>query len=119
MLGGNRTIRVGDQIMKEVADILLRKLRDPRVKHVTLTGIQVSKDLRHAKIFYSVIGEKTDIRMTQKGLDSARGFIKREIGFRLELKHIPDIVFKHDPTLEKTDDLERLFKIINTENREP
>ena len=113
MLGGKRTSRVGDQIMKVVADLLLRKVRDPRVKDVTLTGIEVSKDLRHSRIFFSVMGETKDIQKTQKGLDSARGFIKREIGSRMDIKYIPDIIFKYDPTLEKTEDLEKLFKKIN------
>lgn len=119
MLGGNRSFRVGDQIMKVVADLLLHKIRDPRIKNVTLTGIQVSKDLRYARIFYSLMGEKKDIQNTQKGLDSARGFIKREIGSNLDMKYIPDIVFKYDPTLEKSEDLERLFKKINPDKSKP
>ena len=119
MLGGKRTSRVGDQIMKVVADLLLRKVRDPRVKDVTLTGIEVSKDLRHSRIFFSVMGEIKDIQKTQKGLDSARGFIKREIGSRLDMKYIPDIIFKYDPTLEKTEDLEKLFKKINLDKPNP
>lgn len=105
--------------MKEVADLLLRKVRDPRVKDVTLTGIEVSKDLRYARIFYSIMGGKKDIPKTQKGMDSARGFIKREIGARLDMKYIPDIVFKYDPTLEKTEDLEKLFKKINPDGLNP
>jgi len=113
MLGGRRSSRVGDQIMKVVADLLLHKVRDPRVKNVTLTGIEVSKDLRHSRIFFSVLGNAKDILKTQAGLDSARGFIKKEIGHRLEIKYIPDIIFKYDPTLEKTEDLEKLFKKIN------
>jgi ribosome-binding factor A len=119
MLGGKRSSRVGDQILKVVADLLLKKVRDPRVKDVTLTGIEVSRDLRYSRIFFSVMGETKDIQKTQKGLDSARGFIKREIGSRLEIKYIPDIVFKYDPTLEKTEDLEKLFKQINLDNPEP
>ena len=119
MLGGKRTSRVGDQIMKVVADLLLRKVRDPRVKDVTLTGIEVSKDLRHSRIFFSVMGETKDIQKTQKGLDSARGFIKREIGSRMDIKYIPDIIFKYDPTLEKTEDLEKLFKKINLDKPNP
>ena len=99
--------------MKVVADLLLHKVRDPRVKNVTLTGIEVSKDLRHSRIFFSVLGNAKDILKTQAGLDSARGFIKKEIGHRLEIKYIPDIIFKYDPTLEKTEDLEKLFKKIN------
>jgi ribosome-binding factor A len=116
MLAGRRAARVGDQILKEIADLLVTRVRDPRVSGVTLTGIHLSNDLRHSRIYYSLIGDREDIRKTQAGLDSAKGFIKREIGHRMELKYIPDILFEHDPTLEKGDDLERLFQKIKVDD---
>ncbi len=116
MLAGRRAARVGDQILKEIADLLVTRVKDPRVSGVTLTGIHLSNDLRHSRIYYSLIGDREDIRKTQVGLDSAKGFIKREIGHRMELKYIPDIVFEHDPTLEKGDDLERLFQKIKVDD---
>lgn len=116
MLAGRRAARVGDQILKEIADLLVTRVKDPRVSGVTLTGIHLSNDLRHSRIYYSLMGDREDIRKTQAGLDSAKGFIKREIGHRMELKYIPDIVFEHDPTLEKGDDLERLFQKIKVDD---
>jgi ribosome-binding factor A len=112
MVQGDRASRVGDMILKEVADLLMRKVRDPRVKGITITGAFVSKDLRHAKVYFSVIGEERDIRMAQTGLDSAKGFIKREIGLRMDLKYVPDILFKHDPSLEKGSQMEKLLQKI-------
>ena len=109
MLAGKRSVRVGDQILKEMADLLMRKVKDPRVRGTTLTAIELSNDLKHAKIYYSVIGDQEKIRRVQAGLESAKGFMKREIGVRLELKYVPDIVFRHDPSLEKGDHMERLF----------
>jgi len=114
MLAGKRAARVGEELLREVADLLTKKVRDPRVKLATLTGIQLSNDLRHAKIFYSFMGEQEDIERVQAGLDSAKGFIKRELGFRVELKYMPDIVFTFDPTLEKARDMETLFERLRS-----
>jgi ribosome-binding factor A len=115
MLAGKRAIRVGDQLVKGIADLLMQKVKDPRVKGVTLTGAHVSNDLKHARIYFSVLGNKDDIMKALSGLDSAKGYIKREIGARIKLRHIPDIIFKHDPTLETSNRIERLFEKIRME----
>ncbi len=112
MLAGKRAVRVGDQILKEIAELLVTKVKDPRVKATTLTGIHLSDDLKHARIYYSVMGDEEDISRTQAGLDSAKGFIKRKIGMRMDLRYVPDIVFEHDLSLEKGNKMERLFEKI-------
>ncbi len=112
MLAGKRSVRVGDQILREIADLLIRKIKDPRIKGVTLTGIQLSDDLRHAKVYFSVLGNEGDIKKNQAGLDSAKGYIKREIGLRLHLRYTPDIIFMHDSTLEMGEQIEKLFQKI-------
>ncbi|MBW1804885.1 MAG: 30S ribosome-binding factor RbfA [Deltaproteobacteria bacterium] len=118
MLAGKRAVRVGDQILKDLADLLIRKVRDPRIDGVTLTGISLSNDLKHARVYYSVLGDKSEIERSQNGLDSAKGYIKREIGRRLNLRYMPDIIFEHDPTLETGNQIERLFEKIRTEDPE-
>jgi len=115
MLPGRRANRVGDLILREVADLLMTKVKDPRVKKITVTGISVSKDLRYARVYYSLIADQQEILDAQKGLDSAKGFIKREIGLRMDLKYVPDIVFKHDPSLAEGDHMEKLFRKLRTE----
>jgi len=115
MLPGRRANRVGDLILREIADLLMTRVKDPRVQKTTVTGIVVSKDLRYAKVFYSLIGNEQEIREAQKGLESATGFIKREIGLRMDLKYIPDIVFKHDPSLAEGDHMEKLFQRLGRE----
>ena len=115
MLAGRRAVRVGDQILKEMALLFLNRVNDPRVKNATLTGIHLSDDLKNARVYYSVIGDNTEIRNTQAGLDSAKGFIKREISLRVNLKYMPDIVFKHDPSLEMGTQMEKLFEKIKSE----
>jgi len=115
MLAGKRAIRVGDQILKGVAGLLMQKVKDPRVKGVTLTGIDLSNDLRHARIFFSVIGNQDEVIKARSGLESAKGYIKREIGLNYKLKYVPDIIFQHDPTLETGDRMERLFDKLRKE----
>ena len=115
MLAGKRAVRIGDLLLREIADLLTRRVKDPRVKGVTLTGVLVSRDLKHARVYYSAIGDEGAMLEIQSGLDSAKGFIKREIGLRLELKYVPDIVFKHDPSLEKGEHMERVFQKIKAD----
>jgi len=114
-LASKRAIRVGDQLLREVADLLDKKVRDPRVRGTTLTGIQLSNDLKNARVYYSVMGSEEDILRAQTGLDSAKGFIKRGVGFRLALKYIPDITFRHDPTLQDGNHLEKLLERLRWE----
>lgn len=116
MLAGKRAIRVGDSILKEIAFLLLSKIKDPRVRSATVTGISLSSDLKRAKVYYSVIGEKGHVEQTQAGLDSAKGFIKREIGLRMELRYVPEITFLHDTSLESGENMERLFREIGKED---
>ncbi len=96
-----RTDRLGDQIRAEIADIIARKLKDPRVGFVTVTSVDVSEDLRHAKVFVSVYGDEKTQAETMKGLNSASGFVKGELGRRIRIKFTPDIVFRLDDSLEK------------------
>jgi ribosome-binding factor A len=109
MLAGKRAIRVGDQILREIAVILLERVKDPRVQDITATGIRMSDDLRFARIYYSVMGEKDRIKRAQAGLDRAKGFIKREIGRRMELRYVPEIIFIHDSSLEMGTHMDNLL----------
>lgn len=116
MPGGKRADRVGDQILKGVADILFQSVNDPRVKGVTLTGIDLSKDLKHARIYFSVIGNADNIKHARLGLESAKGYIKRQIGRRFKFRYVPDIIFDYDPTLETGDRMEKLFQRLRVED---
>jgi ribosome-binding factor A len=118
MLPGKRATRVGDQILRFTAELLMNKIRDPRVKGVTLTGINLSNDLKNARIFFSVIGTESEVKKALTGLESAKGFIKRQLGSGLELRYVPDIIFDHDPTLATGNRLEQLFKKIQDDEAE-
>jgi ribosome-binding factor A len=109
MATGNRAQRVGDQILRVIAPFLLLKVKDPRVQGVTLTGVRLSKDLRIAKVYFSVLGEEKDIKKATDGLESAKGFIKRELATQLDLRIMPDIQFLHDESFARGLRIERLL----------
>ncbi|HSH68984.1 MAG: 30S ribosome-binding factor RbfA [Deferrisomatales bacterium] len=96
-----RSQRLGDLILHEAAAILQRQVKDPRVALVTLTGVDVSRDLRVAKVFFSCMDPQADPENTRRGLDSAQGFIRRELARTLELKAVPELRFHHDDSLER------------------
>jgi len=110
MLAGNRSQRVGDQILREISDLLLRKVKDPRLKGVTLTEVKVSKDLRNAYIYYSIFSQDEQKKQVQKGFESAKGFIRKEIGERLHLRYVPAIRFIYDISLEYGEKIENLLE---------
>ncbi|NLA73969.1 MAG: 30S ribosome-binding factor RbfA [Deltaproteobacteria bacterium] len=117
MLPGKRATRVGKQILRFLAELLMTRIRDPRLKGVTFTGINLSNDLKNARIFFSVLGSREETTQALTGLDSAKGFIKRELGSGLKLRNVPDIIFDHDLTLETGNRLEKLFKQIHDDEK--
>ena len=110
-----RVERIGDQIRVEISDIIARRLNDPRVGFVTVTAVEVSEDLRHAKVFVSVFGDDSTKEETMKGLKSAAGFIKGEVGHRITLKFTPDLHFRLDESLDKA---EHVLSILNELEKE-
>jgi ribosome-binding factor A len=101
--------------LKEIALLLLDRVMDPRVKPVTVTGIRLSRDLKLAKVFYSVIGETEAVEGAQAGLDSARGFIKKQLGLRMKLRYVPDIQFTFDRSLASGARMDRLLESLHSE----
>ena len=95
-----RAERVGDQMKQEIADILMRKIKDPRIGFVTVTDVAVSDDLRNAKVFVSVYGS-AERAATLKGLESAAAFIRSELGRRMRMKFVPELLFRYDDSAER------------------
>jgi len=110
-----RADRVGDAIRREISEMLIRGIKDPRVASVTITRVQISDDLRVARVYFSVIGSETDRKKSIDGLNSAKGYIKREMGRRVQLRYVPDLVFEYDPSLEYADHINRLIKNLQHE----
>ncbi|MBI5190220.1 MAG: 30S ribosome-binding factor RbfA [Nitrospirae bacterium] len=96
-----RADRVGDLIRSELADILLKRLKDPRVGFVTIIDVKVSDDLKHAKVFVSLIGDDAEKKETLKGLRSAAHFIRGELGKRMKMRYTPELFFTIDDSIER------------------
>jgi len=94
-----RPERVGEQIFKEATRLLLYSIKDPRVASVTLTGVQMSRDISSAQLFFTVSDEVAERQNAEKGLKSAAPFIRREIGKVMGLRFVPEIRFKYDKSI--------------------
>jgi ribosome-binding factor A len=108
-----RSERVSDQMKQEIADILMRKIKDPRIGFVTVTDVEVSDDLRNAKVFVSVYGgDKED---SLKGLRSASAFIRAELGRRMRMRFMPELLFRFDSTVEQGAHIMELLRSLEEE----
>lgn len=103
-----RAERVGDQIQRELAGIIIRDLADPSVGPATLSGVDVSPDLRQAKV-YVTPARNSDGQSTVAGLNRAAGFLRRRLGTRVHLKVLPRLRFEYDPTLDEAQRIDALL----------
>jgi len=112
-----RTERVNDLIQAEISELLKRRVKDPRIGDlVTVTEVATSADLRHAKVFISVMGSEDEKRETLKCLSAASGFLRRELGERLTLRYIPELSFEQDNSIEHGAHVLRLIEQLASEN---
>ncbi len=95
-----RAVRMGDQVMREVATLLVEEARDPRLQLVTLSGVRMNANLRIAEIFYSVSGDEAHRKEVQSGLEKAAGFLRSRVSKNLQLQFSPELRFIFDDFLE-------------------
>lgn len=117
MTQGPRTSRVSEEFREILAEEIPR-LKDPRVGFVTVTGVKVTPDLRHAVVFYTAMGDERVRRATAAGLRSARTHLRQVIGDQVRLKVLPDLEFEEDETIETADRIERLIQELHGGERE-
>jgi ribosome-binding factor A len=110
---GHRTERLAHQIRVELAELIARELKDPRIGFATVTRVEMSPDLHHARVLVSVLGTPEEQAGTIEGLSSAAGFIRREIGHRLTLRRIPELTFLVDHGAEEGEKIEMLLRKIH------
>lgn len=113
----HRPNRVGEQMKKELTDIIGRKIKDPRIGFVTVTDVQVTGDLQQAKVYISVLGDDEQKENTLKGLAKAKGFIKSEIGHRIRLRKTPEIIFEFDESIDYGNRIETLLHELHTDEK--
>src|SRR3989338_83330 len=97
-----RAGRVQEALRQEISRIVQNEIKDPRLGFITITKVDLTKDLRYARVFFSVLGEEKGKLLALKGLDSAKGYIKNLISHRIKLRFMPEIEFKIDESLEHT-----------------
>lgn len=111
-----RTGRVSEQIKKEISILIQTELKDPRIGFVTVTGVDLTNDLSQAKIYLSVFGDDEQKNNSLKALDKANGFLRSELGQRIKLRHVPELIFKIDESIEYGSRIEKLLTEIDTKD---
>ncbi len=112
-----RAERVGEQMKQEIMDIVNNKVKDPRVGFLTITDVELTNDLSHAKVYLTVLGSKKEVDNTFKALEKAKGFIKSELGSRMRLRIIPDLTFEYDESIEYGNTIERMIQDLHNEDK--
>lgn len=113
MAPGRRQARLADQVRDETAQIIAAELKDPRIGFVTVTHVELTRDLQQAWIWVSVLGSPAEQQATLEGLASARGYVRREIGQRLRLRRSPEISFRLDHGAEDSEHVEKLIEELH------
>ena len=111
--GQGRPQKLGDQIQRELSDLVAHELRDPRVGMITITSVDVSPDLSHAKVFFTIL-DKQNLAKTLEGLKRSAGFLRSQLAKRIKLYTTPEVRFVYDESVERGD---RLSRLIDSANR--
>ncbi|HDD0869207.1 TPA: 30S ribosome-binding factor RbfA [Staphylococcus aureus] len=112
-----RAERVGEQMKKELMDIINNKVKDPRVGFITITDVVLTNDLSQAKVFLTVLGNDKEVENTFKALGKAKGFIKSELGSRMRLRIMPELMYEYDQSIEYGNKIERMIQDLHKQDR--
>lgn len=115
MAQGSRPERVGEEIRQELAQMLTREVQDPGIGFVTLTRVKVSPDLQLARVYYTTIGNDKERAETERALERATPFLRRQIGARIRLRRVPELRFEFDRSVENQDRIERILLDLQAE----
>lgn len=110
---GKRTDRIAELIKQELASVLSKEARDPRIGFITITEVKISDDLKHARVFYSVLGDAATKEETAKGLAKASGFLQRDIASKLNLRFTPRLSFALDASLDEGLKIDTIIRKIH------
>ena len=112
-----RIEKLQELIKQEMGKMLLKELKDPRIGFVTVTDVEMTGDLREAKIYVSIMGGEEQVKSSLEGLNSALGFIRREIGHRIRLRFTPEISFTLDTSLDYGDHIQKLLLQVEGDSK--
>lgn len=108
-MGRKYVKRVNNLIQRKLTELLLRESKDPRLSEITITDVSVNRDTSRAEVYYSLIGDKEDIKEAQAALEGASGWIRHELASVLRLRNLPEFVFEYDPSLAHGAKIEALL----------
>jgi len=117
MPSGVRLQRISDRIRQELSEMLLKEINDPRLFQIFVTDVNVDRELAYANIYVSAVEGATRSKEILEGLESASGFLRRELSARIELRTFPRLRFHWDPTPENAEHMEQLFKQLKEEKK--
>jgi ribosome-binding factor A len=112
-----RSTRVADAIRRELSELLLKAARDPKLRDVHITRVDVTDDLKIAKIYFSVFGDAGRIKPAENALQNAKGFMRTHIAKTLNMRFTPTLQFRHDTMVEKVEHIEAIFREIENERK--
>ena len=112
-MGTRRRERVGELIREELSDLIRREVKDPRLSGlISVTEVVTSPDLRHARVFVSIMGTEEEKQQVEKGLAAAKGFLRKGLGERLTLRYTPELIFQRDESIERGSRLLQLIEEV-------
>lgn len=111
-----REDQLSGAITRELSDLIRTRMKDPRIGFASITGVELSHDLRHAKVYVSVMGTPEEKSETMRGLGSATGFLRHELAQRLTIRHVPEIAFRLDESIARGARVLDLLKEVQKES---
>lgn len=114
---GKRPQRVADVIRREISELLVTRMKDPRLAPVSIVSVTMTKDLKKARVHYSVFGDESQVEKAAAGLDSAKGFIRSHLARTLALRATPELAFFHDLSLVHQEEMEKMLKELATDGQ--
>ena len=111
-----RSDRVGGQIQKVLSEILLKKVKDPRLKNASITDVKLSRDLRIARIYFVISGNKKNVEEALEGFKSAIGYVKRTVARQMGLRYMPDLKFFYDESFDYGSHIDNVLKALKADN---
>ncbi len=113
-----RRERLNESIKELLGELILSRVKDPRVGLVTITGVEVTRDLDTAKVFFTVMGGESEREESKQGLESAKNFLRKTIGRELKMRNLPDFRFVYDDSLDRSMRIEDALKQIHEDDEE-
>lgn len=114
-MSSQRAQRVAETIHKEISGLLIKGLKDPRIGFVTITSVDVTSDLSQARVYYTLMASTDDRAETQAGLDSSSSYVRQQLGRSLRLRHVPEVRFVYDASVDYGQHIEKLLNDVRTD----